>query len=185
MTPQGTAEMYLEIMQDYLGSTGFMIGQITPYMTENPPTYCLPCDGGNYNRVDWPELYALIDPVFIVDADTFITPELNNGSVPIGAGMSDTGTDFTVGMVGGEENHALTEAENGTHSHLDAGHTHSYQPPGATGLAVAPGELPVLLPAILPSVTGSGNANIQSSGESAPHNNMSPFVVLKYCVVAR
>jgi len=184
-TPLDTAEAFLRIYEDYLQSDGFMVGQITPYMTADPPTFCIDCDGGTYNRTDWPELYALLDPAFIVDSDTFVTPNLNNGSVPIGAGTSAESTVFSVGQVGGEENHALTETENGTHTHTDLGHVHSYQPPGVSGLALAPGELPVALPNIIPSVTGSASANIQSSGDSTPHNNMPPFVVLKYCVVAR
>lgn len=185
VSPLDTAAAFLRIYEDYLDSDGFMIGQVTPYVTANPPTFCIDCDGGTYNRVDWPELYALLDPAFVIDADTFTTPNLNNGSVPIGAGLSTEGTTFAVGDVGGEENHVLTETENATHNHADLGHIHSYQPPGTTGLAVAPGELPVALPNFIPSATGSASANIQSSGDSAPHNNMSPYVVLKYCVVAR
>jgi len=184
-SPLDTAEAFLRIYEDYIQSDGFMVGQITPYMTADPPTFCLDCDGGTYNRTDWPELYALIDPAFIVDADTFVTPNLNNGSVPIGAGMSETGTDFVVGASGGEETHALTDTENGTHNHLDSGHAHSI--PSHTDLAVVvPGEgLASLLLPIIPSVTGTASANNQPSGDGTPHNNMPPFVVLKYCVVAR
>lgn len=184
-TPDDTAERFLRIYEDYLESDGFMVGQITPYMTASPPTFCIDCDGGTYNRVDWPELYALLDPAFIIDADTFTTPNLNNGSVPIGAGTSAIDTVFTVGQIGGEELHALTEDENGEHTHVDSGHAHSI--PSHTDLAVVvPGEgLASLLIPLVPSSTGTASANIQSSGESTPHNNMPPFVVLKYCVVAR
>lgn len=184
-TPLDTAEKFLLIYEDYLSSDGFMVGQITPYMTADPPTFCIPCDGGTYNRVDWPELYALLDSAFIVDADTFVTPNLNNGSVPIGAGISEEGTTFSVGEQGGEETHSLTDSENGPHTHVDSGHAHTI--PSHTDIpVVVPGEgLASLLFPLIPSFTGTASANIQSSGDGTPHNNMPPFVVLKYCVVAR
>lgn len=160
------------------------VGFIRPYITANPPDNTIPCDGGTYAREDYPLLYAVIDSVFIIDADNFTVPALN-GRTLVGAGMSDEGTDFNLGDAGGEENHALSATENATHSHTDIGHTHSVQL-AVDGLAVAPGELPVLVPVpLVPGSTGSGNANLTDSGDSTPHNNMQPFGVVKYCVVAR
>lgn len=162
-----------------------MLGMIFPVITGGAPQNCILCDGDTYMREDYPLLYDILDSAFITGPDTFVTPNLNNGSVPIGAGLSEIGTDFYIGMIGGEEKHSLDEDENGEHSHTDIGHVHSYQPPGVSGLAVAPGELPVALPNFIPSVTGSASANIQSSGIGAPHNNMPPFVAVKYVVIAR
>lgn len=170
LTPVETAEIMLDIYNDYSDSSGFMIGQITPYVTENPPVFCLDCDGGTYNRVDYPNLYALLDPIFKIDADTFVTPNINRGDTIIGAGTSPVGSIYDVGDTGGEEEHSLSSAENGEHFHTTN---------MTTGLAVSPGELPVNIPTPLPL----GTTN--NSGLGVPHNNMMPFTALKFCVVAK
>ena len=38
-----------------------MLGQVVAYITASPPSNVLPCDGTVYNRVDYPELYAVLD----------------------------------------------------------------------------------------------------------------------------
>lgn len=183
LTPLQTIEIMNEIWFDYGQTDAFMLGTIVPYITANPPPFCLPCDGSTFNRVDYPKLYAILDPAFIVDADTFKTPDLRGVTV-IGAGLSSSGTEFDVGVQVGEETHSLTEAENGEHTHTDAGHFHSYQPPGASIVVVAPGEAPVSLPNIIPSVTGTASASIQASGSGEPHNNIQPSLPLNYAVYA-
>jgi microcystin-dependent protein len=160
------------------------VGFIRPYITTDPPDNTIPCDGGTYNREDYPLLYAVIDAVFIIDADTFTVPDLT-GRVLVGAGVAGTGTTFSLGDTGGEETHELTTAEIPAHSHSDIGHTHSIELT-TDALAVAPGELPVVVPIpLIPGSTGSGNANLTDTGGGEAHNNMQPFGVVKYCVVAR
>lgn len=181
LTPEETADRFAQMLNEYqdAGLSNCMIGVVFPYATTNPPNGALPCDGSNFSREDYPALYAALDPSFIVDSDNFVTPNLA-GRVVVGAGEGSGLSPYSVGQIGGEENHALTSSENGTHSHVDLGHVHAYQPPGISGLALAPGELPVTLPNIVPSVTGSASANIQSSGEGSPHNNLQPYQALKY-----
>jgi len=92
---------------------------------------------------------------------------------------------FEVNESGGEESHVLTVPELAEHTHTDSGHTHSYSPPGASILVVAPGEAPVAAINLIPGSTGSGSANIQNTGDSEPHNNMQPYRALRYGVIAR
>jgi len=184
ITPLETIEIMGKIWLEYGETDVYQLGVVIPYMTADPPPFTIPCDGATYNRVDYPNLYAVLDPVFIIDADTFKTPLLPGRTI-IGAGEAESGTTYTVGQEVGEEFHALTADENATHSHTDSGHFHTYQPPGITGLAVAPGELPVTLPNIIPGLTGSASANIQSSGASEPHENRQPSTALKFAVYAR
>lgn len=158
------------------------IGQIIAYTNAFAPSYTLPCDGGTYLREDYPALYDQLDSVYIIDADTFVTPNLN-GRAPIGTGTNADGVTVSVNEELGESFHELTEEELATHSHDDLGHVHSYQPPGVSGLALAPGELPVALPNIIPSVTGSSSALIQPSGLSVPHNTIGPSTGVKYGVI--
>lgn len=158
------------------------IGDIVMYTAADAPLFSLPCDGEEYAREDYPDLYAVLDAGYIVDSDTFVTPALMSRS-PIGAGEGSGLSAYAVNQIAGEENHELIETENATHSHSDAGHDHYYQPPGATGLFVSPGEVPALLPALLPTTTLTGYANIGSSGDGTPHNTIHPVNAVKFAVI--
>lgn len=145
------------------------VGYIRPYITANPPTNTLPCDGGTYNREDYPLLYAVIDSVFIIDADTFSTPDMR-GRTMVGVGLGGGGN-YTLGDFGGEKTHQLTESELASHAHTI--------PATIDVPVVAPGEVVTDAPIpFLTSFTGS-------TGGDAPHNNMQPYTAVRYCVVAR
>ena len=117
-----------------------LIGTIQPYATAFPPDGMLQCDGATHLRADHPALYAVLDAPFIVDADHFVTPNLQ-GRVTIGVGTTPgTGTVYSAGGIGGAENHALTTAELASHNHVvndpthghvltDAGHIHAITDP--------------------------------------------------------
>lgn len=143
------------------------IGAIIATAAATIPQYALLCDGSTRLRVDYPELYAVLDAAFIVDADHFRVPDLQS-RVPLGAGHGGGLSSYAVGDVGGEESHALSGAENGTHSHTIPGTISS--------LAVQPGDLPVLDPFIIPGGTGD-------SGSGTPHENRQPYLALRYYIV--
>lgn len=178
MTPDETAEACQSVLFEYLDSDFCMIGSIFPYASEKPPKHCLDCDGATYNRVDYPKLYAALDASFILDADTFTVPNLNNRFV-IGAG-----DDYAIGSTGGAAEVTLTVDQMPEHNHEDAGHLHSTHG-HVTLLAVIPGEGPVSAPSPVPEVTTSSQANILPAGGGQAHNNMPPYVALPYCIVAR
>lgn len=145
------------------------VGFIRPYITTNPPDNTLACDGATYNREDYPLLYAVIDSFFVIDADSFFVPDFR-GLVFVGAGTKGAMT-FNLGDTGGEYEHQLTESELASHAHTI--------PATIDVPVVAPGEVPTDAPIpFLTSLTGS-------TGGDVPHNNMQPFGVVKYCVVAR
>lgn len=100
---------------------GAMIGTVVPTViaAANLPAYLLFCDGSTYNRVDYPDLYALLDSAFITDADHFTTPDLRGRTV-IGA----NGT-YAVGSSGGESTHTLTSTEMPSHTHTQDSHNHT------------------------------------------------------------
>jgi len=155
-----------------------ILGWVIPYVTASAPDGTLACDGTQYLRADYPDLYDVLDAAFIVDADHFIVPNLND-RVIVGASATKA-----VGSTGGEETHTLTSTEMPNHAHSDTGHIHTTGN-SLTGLALAPGELPVLIPNPLPAITGTGYAGITATGGSGAHNNMQPYVALKYAVVAK
>lgn len=172
------------------------VGFIKPYITTNPPDNTLPCDGGTYARADYPLLYAVIDSVFIVDADHFTTPDLM-GLVLLGAGTNGSET-FALGDTGGEYEHTLTTPELASHSHIadaptviDPTHTHVYT--SAISIPLLEGAVPAPGAAIpSPGVTAPASTGItvlaptiNDEGGGGAHNNIQPYGVVKYCVQAR
>jgi microcystin-dependent protein len=147
-----------------------MLGCILPFATDDFPTGILPCDGSTFSRVDYPDLYAVLAAVFIVDADNFITPDLRGRTI-LGAGTGSGLSPRATGDTGGEETHQLDTGELAAHDHTI--------PATATTLAVEPGEVTVLTP--VPFFT----QNTGSTGGDNPHNNMQPFAVLFYGIVAQ
>lgn len=182
-TADQAASLMSDMFYDYLESNVCMIGAVFPYTTVNPPNGCLPCDGTVFNRVDYPNLYANLDPVLIIDADTFRTPDLR-GRVVVGAGGGSGLTPRSVGDTFGEEQHQLTVGELASHSHSNVPHSHSEI------IAVASlinGGIEAPASAALPSAgaTGFSSVAIDNTGGDDPHNNIQPSYALKYCMVAQ
>lgn len=154
------------------------VGEIRTMPTFVVPDGFLACDGASYAEDDYPELFAVIGGNFGSSPGHFNVPNLLNLTV-IGSGDI-----YAAGDTGGESTVTLDVLEMPNHSHDDTGHTHTYTPPGVTGLAVAPGEVPFTLPNLIPTLTGSASANITSTGGGEAHNNMQPFMALNYVIYA-
>lgn len=126
------------------------------------------CDGTQYTRADYPDLYNALDPVFHVDANNFVVPDLRE-RVPIGSSAQ-----YAVGSIGGEAAHQLTIAELPTH-------THDFR---MRFQATAWG-------ASFP-MTGNNTGSqvdsslvVQPTGGNQPHNNMQPYIVCRFWIQAR
>jgi len=153
-----------------------LVGLVLPCAAATIPPGTLLCDGAAYLRVDYPILYAALDPAFIVDADNFVVPDLQDRFI-IGAGEHD------VGAVGGSDEHTMTIDELVPHSHTNAPHAHTES--AATGTIVSVGLEPPV-PAAVPTAafTGSTSIDIDSTGGGEPMNILPPFQALRYVVVA-
>lgn len=186
VTPQQCVEVFTDMFIDYLNERPCMLGSILPYATTAAPSGTLPCDGSTYDRVDYPNLYAALDSAYIIDADTFKTPDLRGRTV-IGSGTGDDLTARGVGDEGGEETHVLTVAELAVHDHTSTPHTHTYDHPiiniDVEGAGI-PDPVAVGQP-FFPATTSAATVDISSTGEDEPHNNMQPYHVLRYCIIAR
>lgn len=146
-----------------------MIGLIIPFVTADPPLGVLPCDGSEYLREDYPELYAVLDTFYIVDSDHFSVPDLRGRTI-IGVGDGAGLTTRNIGDTGGEENHQLTESELASHAHTI--------PATITTLTLEPGEVTTLTPIpLVSSYTGN-------TGGDEAHNTMQPFYALNYGILA-
>jgi len=166
------ADLFLEV------NTNAMIGSIVAFASSTVPENMLPCDGATYDRVDYPELYAVLDSVYILDADTFIVPDMMD-RVIVGVGNN-----YAVGDTGGEDAHTLITSEMPSHSHNDAGHVHSAEVSTPTLIAIGVG---VPAPSAIPGVgsTGLGYASLDSTGGDVAHENRQPYHALLFGIIAK
>ncbi|UAJ79181.1 phage tail protein [Leifsonia sp. ZF2019] len=104
---------------------------------------------------------------------TFALPDLR-GRVPVGIGQK-----YTVGMVIGETAHALTSAELPPHTHpaAVAASATVTTPTGSSYLA-QPGKAAF---AATPT-TSLAAAAVSTTGQSQPHENMAPYLVVSYII---
>lgn len=121
------------------------------------------CDGSAVSRTTYAALFAQISTIWGVGdgSTTFNVPDCR-GRTSIGVGTGSGLTARTLATTMGEENHALTSAENGPHTHG----TNVYLPNGAAGGGAAAYD--TTGPEIVSDSTGSGTA----------HNTMQPSVVV-------
>ena len=171
MTVEEAVELSEIMIDDYfVGGTVCMIGSIHPYATTVLPTGVLACDGSSYLRVDYPELYAALDAVYITDPDNFTVPDLRGRGV-VGTGSGVGLTPRSMGDTGGGETHQLVIAEMPTHDHG----IHQHDPnldveaPGAPDFSAG-----------IPLPLGTTDAE----GGDGSHENMPPFESLSWGIVA-
>lgn len=144
-----------------------MIGSVVAIINDSTPDHMLLCDGSNFDRVDYPELYAVLPAALIIDVDTGSVPDLRETFV-LGASVGIPEHD-----TGGSDEHTLTVGEMPQHAH-------TYDKPIFNIDVESVG---------IPDPTGVGQPFIptstSSTGGDTAHNNMPPYYALKYVVVAR
>jgi len=173
-------------------------GTIIQSAAINEPAGWLDCDGRTLTVAVYADLFRAIGYTYSIGvysgADlSFNIPDMR-GRVGIGAG-DGTGPALTarsLGATGGAETHTLTVSELPAHSHSsnangynlndginDAGlvkHVPGIDNTGASGLDQTAGE---------PSLFQSPIAlTINNTGGNLAHNNMQPFLVLRYLIKA-
>ncbi len=165
-TPEDTADFFQTILTQFYESTMFVsLGMIIPFATDDLPDHVLPCDGTEFDRVDYPALYAVLDTALIVDADTFQTPDLGETYL-VGSGGAIAAFDAV-----GANTVALIGAENGPH-------THTYTPPALNIDFEAPGAPDIFAAGVgVPIQTGS-------SGAGDAHENRPASIGITYGMVA-
>ncbi len=154
------------------------IGLIHPFASSVIPDGYLLCDGSSLLTADYPELFSVIGYTFGGSGANFTIPSLIN-RVVVGAGDI-----FAVADTGGEAEVFLDIASMPSHSHSDAGHTHSI--PLVVGLPAQAGvgfSANQTVPVITDS-TGLGFANLSNTGGDGAHNNMQPYQAITYIIYA-
>lgn len=164
MTPQECADAAL-LMWDSYSEGNPMLGAIIQYATTSVPANCLACDGGTYLKADYPALYSVLAPEFIIDADTFSTPT-SEGLVLIGAFSN-------IGEIIGEAEHTLS---------IDEIPNHTHDISNGFGPNVALSAVLGAIEGLSPVPTGETTTAV---GGGLAHNNIQPSMKARFCIVAR
>lgn len=164
VTPADAADAALTMYNRFLVETWSMIGALIPAITASTPPGCLELDGSTYDGDDYPDLYAVLHSEWLNGDGTFTVPDLR-GKFPLATSAS-----HAMGQTGGAETVTLTTDQMPSHIHTTGN--------SISGVAVSPGELPVLCPNPLPAYTGS-------AGGDGSHNNMPPFLAVRYVLIAQ
>jgi microcystin-dependent protein len=120
----GTVYAFEELIQRLTLERSCMLGEVVWFATAAIPSNCLPCDGTTYNRVDYPDLYALLDDALKLTADTFKTPDLRERS-PEGyhSGVN------TMAQLRGAASVTLNSTNIPPHTHAIPDHNHTITDP--------------------------------------------------------
>lgn len=167
-TPEDTAACMETMFFRYLAGSGGVIGSIFLWPGDSIPDNALECDGGQYERGSYPSLYDAMGAVYRVDADHFIVPDLR-GRVPIGVGQGAGLSSRDLGDTGGQESVALGIGELPAHTHSEI----------TAVAAVINGGLEAPAAAAVPGIGTTGSA-----GLGLGHENMPPWVALRWCIWA-
>lgn len=165
-------------------------GTIVQSAAINTPDGWLTCNGALLNKIAYVDLFAAIGNLYggLITDLSFNLPDLR-GRVGIGAignGLISGLSERLMGTSGGAETHTLTTSEMPSHNHTltDPGHRHSYvnniNDQGVTNLG---GETAADQEDIgrttEPAYTG---ITLDATGGGLPHNNMQPFLVIRYLI---
>lgn len=160
------------------------IGEIRLFGFPRVPTGWLACNGQSLPIAQFDVLYAILGTIYGGDGSTtFNLPDLQ-GRVAIGQGQGTGLPNYTLGQVGGEEQHTLIDAEMPAHSHALMSST-------ATATDVTPGPAlhlatastgSLYAPTANVTVYDKMAACVATAGNSVGHDNMMPTVVANYCI---
>ncbi|MCB8946166.1 MAG: tail fiber protein [Ardenticatenaceae bacterium] len=156
------------------------VGQISAFI--KPPKGWLIMAGQSYKIASYPELAATL-PDSWKTSELFFLPNMA-GRTLVGNGELDS-REFTLGLQGGEHSHTLTGGEMPIHNHLIQGRNGS-----VSGSNLVSGNSFANLPAGINYYhQGAGNTDfhestILSEGLDEPHENMPPYLAVRWCIYA-
>jgi microcystin-dependent protein len=140
------------------------------------PTGWFDCDGRTLNTDLYANLFNAINYTYGGSGSNFNIPDIR-GRVCVGAGSGTSLTTRNLGSNGGEEAHTLTINEMPSHTHsltrrsnpdsgaYDTGNVHQDESSASTT-----------------DRDDLGPFNTNSTGSGLSHNNMQPFIVLRYLI---
>ena len=121
-------------------------------------------------------LFALLGTTYGGNGQTtFALPNLQ-GKIPM-----HTGNGHTLGETAGQQSHTITLGEMPAHTHTvqASGNAPNIAAPGGNYFASNTGFTPY---ALTPNEQMAATASTSTTGGGGPHENMSPYLVLNYCI---
>ena len=157
------------------------VGQIRIFAGNFAPQGWVFCDGQLLSIAENSVLFALIGTTYGGDGvNTFAVPDLR-GRLPIDKGQGPSTSSYVIGQSGGVENVTLTTQQIPSHAHTVSatGNPGSTDKPSNAVPALYPDGIPV--DGI--NISGTMNpASISNTGGSQPHNNVKPYVAVRYII---
>jgi microcystin-dependent protein len=138
------------------------------------------CNGQILSIAQNTALFSLLGTTYGGNGQTtFALPDLR-GRVPISSGQGPGLSSYSLGQVGGSENETLLIQQMPAHTHLvqaTTEHATRSQPGGKVPAAVSAGAYggPATDATMAPNMIGM-------AGNSQPHNNLSPYLTLNWCI---
>lgn len=163
-------------------------GTVVQSASINVPNGWLNCNGALLNKIAYAELFFAIGNVY-GGAPTdlsFNLPDMR-GRVGIGAGQGADLTNRIMGEKSGVETHALNVGEMPAHNHgvTDPGHVHGYiNNIGDQSVNNILSNETAADQEDYGATTGISTTgiSINNTGSGLPHNNMQPFLVIRYLI---
>lgn len=155
-------------------------GLIYPLASANVPSGFLLCDGAEYSRTEYSELFDAIGTVYGEGdgSTTFNVPNLST-RVPVGIGDG-----YALGQIGGAETHKLSIDEIPEHQHKSIGILKSqydtWEEVTLSGNTITHDSYDAAGTTIKRNFAENGETDW--TGGSQPHNNMQPYTVVNYII---
>lgn len=181
------------IVTQYDDVSNYIAGRVFAYAGTDEPIGALLCDGQAVSRTTYWELFDAIGTTYGAGdgSTTFNLPNIESRTI---IGESDS---YALGSTGGEEAVSLTAEQNGSHTHAQLG-VNAHEPNSTTLNLTLQGDGNMVLyqhGGVLWN-TGTSSAaektnrtvdigqdgTTGSSGSGAPHNNMQPYIVMRYFI---
>ncbi|MFN8491587.1 MAG: tail fiber protein [Caldilineaceae bacterium] len=155
------------------------LGQITPFSFGVIPGGWTQCNGQVLPIAGNEQLFGVLGATYGGDGvTTFALPDLQ-GRMPMHLGLG-----LKQGASGGEETHILTVAELPNHGHIPQA-SRNYATTGRPDGGVWANQENILgYSNLTPNVAMHPSA-IGNSGDNQPHENMSPYQVVNFCVASQ
>jgi microcystin-dependent protein len=165
------------------------LGQITLYPYNFPPLGWMDCAGQVLPISQYTALFSLLGTNYGGDGrTTFALPDLQ-GRVGISQGTAPGGSAYNIGENGGAENVTLVANQSAIHGHSLNATTARGTTGSSVGNLLATGAAGAGREVSTASVYNPANPNttltansIAPAGGGQPHNNVQPFLVLRYCI---
>ena len=168
----GGGEVGGGVLPEYGSATDYIAGKVFAFAGNFTPAGCLLCDGSEVSRSDYWELFAIVGTTYGAGdgSTTFNLPNIESRTI---IGESDN---YAFGSTGGEEAHTLTVEEMPSHNH-------STYVRGFSGVETKEAFTKASYDYQNTATTaGAALAINESTGGDQPHNNMQPYIVMRFFI---